>query len=117
MKNEKANRTTLSDTLKLVVILLVFMGLAYVIISGLGFVDASLPVNTLVQIAYGIGGLVIFLLLARSYKKQREQREGDGQERITELETDREREGAGELEDLRERIRRRKAERKQDGRR
>ena len=112
MKNEKANRTSLSDTLKLVLILIVFMGLAYVIISGLGFLGASLPVNTLVKIAYGIGGLVIFLLLARSYKRQREQREGDGEERITDLESDREREGPRDLEDLRERIRRRKAERK-----
>jgi hypothetical protein len=117
MKNEKANRTILSDTFKIVLILLVFMGLGYMVISGLGFLDASLPVNTLVQIAYGIGGLVIFLLFARSYKKQREQREGDGQEGIAELETDREREGPRDLDDLRERIRRRKAERKQDGRR
>ena len=117
MKNGKANPTTLSDTLKLLLILLVFMGLAYVVISGLGFLDASLPVNTLVQIAYGIGGLVIFLLFARSYKKQRQQREGDGLEQIADLESDREREGPRDLEDLRERIRRRKAERKQDGRR
>jgi predicted nucleic acid-binding protein len=91
------------------------MGLAYVLISGVAFAEPYLSAHTLMRIIYGVGCIVIVLLFVRSYERQRKQREEADSETIVDIQTDRAAERSRDEEDLRERIRRRKAERKEDG--